>query len=116
MIAVGGIITANTIFDLAELKSGIAAATISIGVIISLISFLGCFGAVNEKGILLKTYFAILAILVVLEIGVGIAAYVQRDQLDQKIGDTWATIAQRTDNKILTDIQDTVSLNSFFPP
>jgi hypothetical protein len=53
--------------------------SIVIGCIITIVSFLGCFGAANEKGMLLKTYFALLIILVILEISVGIAAYVKRD-------------------------------------
>jgi hypothetical protein len=54
---------------------------IIIGIIVSVVSFLGCFGAANEKGMLLKTYFALLALLVILEIGVGIAAYGKSDSV-----------------------------------
>lgn len=40
---------------------------------------MGCFGAANEKGMLLKTYFALLFLLVILELSIGIAAYGKRD-------------------------------------
>jgi hypothetical protein len=52
-----------------------------IGITITIVSFLGCFGAANEKGMLLKTYFALLIILVILEISVGIAAYAKMDDV-----------------------------------
>jgi hypothetical protein len=38
----------------------------------SIVSFLGCFGAANEKGMLLKTYFVILVVLIILELSVGL--------------------------------------------
>ncbi|KAI8909616.1 Tetraspanin/Peripherin [Gorgonomyces haynaldii] len=43
---------------------------------------------------LLKTYFAMLVILVILEISVGIAAYGKRDAIPGLISDTWATSAK----------------------
>jgi hypothetical protein len=52
-----------------------------IGLIITIVSFLGCFGAANEKGMLLKTYFGLLIILVILEISIGIAAYAKMDDV-----------------------------------
>lgn len=49
------------------------------------ISFLGCFGAANEKGMLLKTYFALLLLVVVLELGVGGAAYTKKDDVNRSV-------------------------------
>jgi hypothetical protein len=77
----GGYIISNGTEDIIGLSSGIAAASIAIGAIVSIISFLGCFGAANEKGSLLKTYFLLLIILVILEIAVGAAAYAKSDEV-----------------------------------
>jgi uncharacterized membrane protein len=67
--------------ELLNLTGTVAVASIVIGLLITIISFLGCFGAANEKGMLLKTYFGMLILLVVLELSVGIAAYVKRDSV-----------------------------------
>ena len=40
---------------------------------------LGCLGATNEKGVLLKVYFAMLLVLVILQIIAGIVAASQKD-------------------------------------
>ncbi|KAI8848752.1 Tetraspanin/Peripherin [Chytridium lagenaria] len=79
--------------DLVNWSIATAVAAIVIGCFVTVISFLGCFGAANEKGMLLKTYFALLCILVVLELSVGIAAYVKRDAVTGLIEDQWVTAA-----------------------
>lgn len=65
--------------DVINLTGSISVAAIIIGLFITLVSFLGCFGAANEKGFLLKTYFAMLFVLILLEVSVGIAAYAKQD-------------------------------------
>lgn len=86
----GGYIISNGSSDIIGLSSSIAAAAIAIGVIVSIISFLGCFGAANEKGMLLKTYFALLIVLVILEVAVGGAAYAKADQVLECLNlDSW---------------------------
>ncbi|KAI9091012.1 Tetraspanin family-domain-containing protein [Phlyctochytrium arcticum] len=75
--------------SLLNLGSTVAIAAIIIGIIVTIVSFFGCFGAANEKGMLLKTYFALLIILVVLEISVGIAAYAKRNTVEQALGEAW---------------------------
>ncbi|KAI8822880.1 Tetraspanin family-domain-containing protein [Fimicolochytrium jonesii] len=77
--------------DLLNLGRTVASAGIAIGVIVTIVSFLGCFGAANEKGMLLKTYFALLILLVILEISVGIAAYTKRNEIDSGIEGAWTT-------------------------
>ncbi|KAI8621605.1 Tetraspanin family-domain-containing protein [Chytriomyces sp. MP71] len=75
--------------DLIDLSSGIAASAIGIGVLITLVSFFGIFGAANEKGMLLKTYFGMLLLLVIFEIGLGIAAYVKSDAVEDLLEQAW---------------------------
>ena len=67
--------------DILNLSGSIGIAAIVIGLIITIVSFLGCFGAANEKGLMLKTYFGLLILLVILEISVGLAAYVKMDDV-----------------------------------
>jgi hypothetical protein len=74
-------ITSSSSADILNLSGSIGISAIVIGIIITIVSFLGCFGAANEKGMLLKTYFGLLIILVILEISVGIAAYAKMDDV-----------------------------------
>ncbi len=79
LIGGGGFITSQSSQDILNLSGSIGVSAIIIGLIVTIVSFLGCFGAANEKGLMLKTYFGLLILLVILEIGVGIAAYAKRD-------------------------------------
>ncbi|KAI9193688.1 Tetraspanin family-domain-containing protein [Polychytrium aggregatum] len=88
--------------DLIGISSGIAVAAIVIGLIVSVVSFLGCFGAANEKGLLLKTYFAILILLIILELGVGIAGYTQRNGVVPLLETNWYQQVQNNNTLILT--------------
>ena len=81
MIGGGAYIKNSTTSDVINMNGGLAVAAIIIGVIITIISFFGCFGAANEKGVLLKTYFAMLFILVILELSIGIAAIAKKDDV-----------------------------------
>ncbi|KAJ3144696.1 hypothetical protein HDU89_008066 [Geranomyces variabilis] len=76
--------------ELISLSGTVGTAAIVIGVIVTVVSFLGCFGAANEKGMLLKTYFALLIILVILELSVGIAAYTKRSAIGDTLKDAWS--------------------------
>lgn len=67
--------------DVIDLTGSISIAAIIIGITIGLISLFGCLGTYNEKGFLLKTYFAMLLILIVLEVSVGIAAYAKQSEV-----------------------------------
>ncbi|KAI8895059.1 Tetraspanin family-domain-containing protein [Globomyces pollinis-pini] len=106
MIAGGGYIVSNNTNDIVGLSSGIAAASIAIGLIVSVVSFLGCFGAANEKGMLLKTYFFFLIILIILEVSVGIAAYAQRDNIDPVLEAAWIEEASNPNNSQLIRIEN----------
>jgi len=75
--------------NLLNITSAIAGWSVAIGVTVTIVSFLGCFGAANEKGMLLKTYFALLLLLVILEIGIGIAAYAKKDDVDGLLNASW---------------------------
>ena len=57
------------------------------GVVIFLIAFLGCFGAVKNSSCMVYTYSTLLLIVLVAEIAAGVAAYVLKDNLDRKINE-----------------------------
>ena len=84
LIIAGSVIKSGRQDDIGVTESNIGTVAIVMGLIIGLISFLGCFGAANEKGLLLKSYFALLLIVIIMQIGIGIAAYVERDKVSLK--------------------------------
>ena len=57
------------------------------GVVIFLIAFLGCFGAMKNSSCMVYTYSTLLLIVLVAEIAAGVAAYVLKDNLDHKINE-----------------------------
>lgn len=85
LIGGGAYIQSQNFEDVINLSGTIAAGSIIVGVFVVVISFLGCFGAANEKGMLLKTYFALLLLVVVLELGVGGAAYTKKDDVNRSV-------------------------------
>ncbi|KAJ3030807.1 UNVERIFIED_CONTAM: cd63 antigen [Siphonaria sp. JEL0065] len=91
--------------DLIDLSGSTAAAAIGIGVLITAISFFGIFGAANEKGMLLKTYFGLLLLLVIFELGVGIAAYVKSDAVEDLLQTSWINSVTSNNPQSLNNIQ-----------
>lgn len=53
---------------------------IAVGLIILMVSFLGCCGAVKENHCMIVSYIALLILIFILELSAGIAGYVCRDQ------------------------------------
>ncbi|XP_035674839.1 leukocyte surface antigen CD53-like [Branchiostoma floridae] len=68
------------------LLHGGAITLIVVGVITFIVGFLGCCGAIKENRCMLGTFFTLLLILLLAEIGVAIYAFVQRDQFFGLIG------------------------------
>jgi len=60
---------------------GIPIFIICLGLFVFLIAFFGCFGAMKQNSCLTMTYSVVLAILVICQIGAGIAGFVMKDQL-----------------------------------
>uniref|UniRef100_A0A2C9KTG3 Tetraspanin n=1 Tax=Biomphalaria glabrata TaxID=6526 RepID=A0A2C9KTG3_BIOGL len=60
---------------------------IIVGVIIFLLAFFGCCGAIKENYCLTMTFAVFLGIIFVLEIAAGIAGFVLRDDIDREIDD-----------------------------
>ncbi|KAJ3289106.1 Leukocyte surface antigen cd53 [Rhizoclosmatium sp. JEL0117] len=91
--------------DLIDLSGSTAAAAIGIGVLVTAVSLFGIFGAANEKGMLLKTYFALLLILVIFELGVGIAAYVKSDAVEGLLEQAWINSYSSKNPQSLNNLQ-----------
>ncbi|KAJ3047559.1 hypothetical protein HK097_011424 [Rhizophlyctis rosea] len=104
ILIIGGAYSKSTVsgdnFALLNVAGALAGWAIAIGVIVTAVGFFGCFGAANEKGMLLKTYFAMLLLLVVLEIAVGIAAYAKKDDVENLLGHAWEDAYKNDVNKV----------------
>jgi hypothetical protein len=100
-MAGGGYILSNKASYIIGLTTSIAYAAITIGIILCIISFLGCFGAANEKGIVLKSYYILLVLLVTLELSIGIAAYVNRDSINLILENRWIELFGSNPNSLI---------------
>ncbi|XP_014666148.1 PREDICTED: tetraspanin-9-like [Priapulus caudatus] len=78
-----------------ELMTVAAWAVIGIGVLVFVIGFLGCCGAIKESKCMLITYFICLLIILVAEVGAGVMAVVYKDSItefmDKEIPDSLKT-------------------------
>ncbi|XP_060529656.1 CD63 antigen-like isoform X2 [Cylas formicarius] len=72
---------------------------IVIGFIILVIALFGCVGAIKESTCLVNTYSFFLAIVLVLEIAVSIAAYAMRANLNATIGNNMEVAMHHYDNE-----------------
>nr|AAY53598.1 tetraspanin family protein [Branchiostoma belcheri tsingtauense] len=89
----------SNVFQLLNLSElllrGGGIALIVVGVITMIVGFLGCCGAIKENRCMLGAFFTLLLILLLVEIGVAIYAFVQRGQFFSLIGtavDTTSTV------------------------
>lgn len=81
---------------------------IIVGVIVFVVAFFGCCGAVKENHCMIVTFSVFLLIIFVAELAVGIAGYVKHQELeDQIIYNLNKTIKEYPDNK---DVQNTFNI------
>jgi len=64
---------------------------IAVGVLVVLVAFLGCCGACVENSCMMKTYGALLLVFFICEIGIGVAAYVYKSDVQDWIKDEMNT-------------------------
>ena len=64
-----------------------ANVAIASGVIVAIVSFLGCCGAVMENRKMLLGFFLALLICFILELAAGVASYVKRSDIEEKLHD-----------------------------
>nr|CAH7713088.1 unnamed protein product [Callosobruchus chinensis] len=82
---------------------------IATGVIIFLISFLGCYGAMKENWIMLMAFSVLLGVIFIFEFSAGIAGYVLRDKTSAYLEAELTETMQHYDNDTTTAIMwDTI--------
>jgi hypothetical protein len=72
-----------------------------VGVFVFLLSFLGMWGALRENRRVLIIYFSLVLFFVVVELGIGIAAVVLRNDLPTLLDPLWTTVRNTDDQAIL---------------
>jgi len=60
---------------------------IIVGVVIVLVAFLGCCGAINEVAPMLLAFFILMLIIFILEVAAGALAYSKRNEINDKLSD-----------------------------
>ncbi|KAA0201987.1 tetraspanin-like protein 8-like [Hyalella azteca] len=63
-----------------------------LGIIVMLIGFFGCFGAMRESPCLLYTYATIVLVLLCAQIGVAVYGLVEKDEIQEKIANSMAEV------------------------
>lgn len=81
---------------------------IVIGVLVFLIAFLGCCGAVKENHCMLTTYAVILSTLLVVQFAIGITAFVYRNKIEGSLN---SMISQTFENDKAEDIVDEIQMD-----
>ncbi|KAI9224060.1 Tetraspanin family-domain-containing protein [Blastocladiella britannica] len=90
------------------ISSSLPAACIALGVIMALISLVGCFGAANESTFFMRVYFGFLAVMIVSEFVIGGVAYSHKGNIEMYLSQTWSN-AYTSDKSIITRIQNMFS-------
>merc|ERR1711997_106495 len=88
------------------------------GVCVCLVGFMGCCGACMGNSCMLKTYGILLTVLLIAEIGVGIAAFVYKGQVEDSLKSEMAKLIPDYDNasgndtdNVITDAWDALQEN-----
>jgi len=79
--------------------SGVAIVIITVGGIVTVVSFFGCCGAIRESSCMLNTFAIFLILIVLAQIGVAIAALVLRPDVRNTLTDSIATFPTDSDVK-----------------
>ncbi|EXX71024.1 uncharacterized protein OCT59_021804 [Rhizophagus irregularis] len=77
---------------------------ISLGGLISLVSFLGCYGAANQKITFLKVYVISLFICIIIQIIIGSVAFAYHQDVDSILDRSWSK-AFRDDKQLIADVE-----------
>lgn len=78
------------------------------GSFVALLAFLGCCGAKTENRCMLLTYMFIIIILIIAQIGCGIALFVKRGSLLDSVGNMWQEALEQNDQdkiNVMSEIQ-----------
>ncbi|CAG8479966.1 3211_t:CDS:2 [Funneliformis mosseae] len=78
---------------------------ISLGGLISLVSFLGCYGAANQKITFLKVYVISLFICIIFQIVIGSIAFAYHQEVDSILDKSWSKAFQ-DDKQLILDVEN----------
>lgn len=86
---------------------------IAVGLIILLVSFLGCCGAVKENHCMVVSYIALLVLIFILELSAGIAGYVCRDAAKEVLTTklTESMVNYGKNDTVITTLWDVIQRN-----
>ncbi|KAJ8975796.1 hypothetical protein NQ317_005178 [Molorchus minor] len=90
----------------------ISSYTIAVGVLIALIAFFGCCGAVKESSCLLTTYAGIMLALFIIQAVLGILAFVAVKNGDNQLTEQVSTHLSSIYNRSLTNSEDRDIVNA----
>lgn len=107
----GGYIISNEYIDLAGFSSGIANASVILGLVVTLIAFLGIAGATNQSRLLLRFYFGLVLLLVLLQFSIGVGTFVKRDEIPFVMKQKWINAAIGNGNQTIISIENYVFLS-----
>lgn len=90
LLLAAGIYSQLQLGDLTDLLNiPLSICMIVLGAVVVVLTFFGCVGAYCQKRGLLKIYWILLVIVVILQIIGGAVIYADRDELQQQMGKTW---------------------------
>jgi len=84
---------------------------LAVGVVISLMAFLGCCGALMENSFMITTFILLLTTVLIAEIAIGGVAFAKRGDIEdtiKKAGIKMINSTEKTQNDIVNDIQGTL--------
>jgi len=84
-------------------------AIIALGGVVMLLAFFGCCGAGIESKFLLSVFFVFILLLMLAELGVGIAGYVKRNDMESDLNSAW----NKSSNETKVDIQNNFNCCGF---
>ncbi|KAK9504562.1 hypothetical protein O3M35_010870 [Rhynocoris fuscipes] len=88
--------------------STVSISLIVIGVLVFLIAFLGCCGAIKESNCMLNTYAVILCVLLIVQVALGITAFVYKNNLESEMD---KLVVQAFEDPKMTDFVDEIQID-----
>lgn len=113
MLAIGlmDISNFNSLKSIIQGLSGVNLAFIVAGVVVCVISFLGCCGALKENSCMVSTFMALLVLILIFEIAVGILAFQKRDKIEELVTKEAKKSLNHTDESLVAKAWDDIQIS-----
>ena len=89
-----------------DVQVSLAIVMISLGVIIIIMAFIGCYGACTENACMMYTYSTLLALILLTLIGVIVTMVVFKDDIEMIVKDKWVDAMDNYNNDKWVDAMD----------